>query len=379
MYFINQLDIWCILKSANNKKVILYGAGRYAEEIIQKLRCLDIMVAYCVDDEINNAMEVSVEVKDVYSLLMEKEAYFVLIAKRDRKKCALVLEGLGLKFATDYNSIVNAKVFVDMTDEFLLDANLGYALPERKTGGTGIRVFGDMNSAKHIIAILGGSTSDPCIYPWKSWGEYLWEYNRDDFAVVVGAVAGYSSAQEVIKLIRDILPLNPDLIISYSGVNDLNENYAYVNSYQKRLFERLNKMRLKDTYGASLMGAKVCYGVNNECKCSERWINNQRIMHSIAQEFGIVYKAFFQPTLYTKLRGEKDEELFLHMTKPLKKWEEYTNDVCEKIKHRDYIINATHWLDEYDGLFYDRAHVYEIGNKYIAESIYQYLCKEECL
>lgn len=378
MLYINELDIWRIIKSTYDRKVVLYGVGCYAEETIQKLRCLDIEVAYCVDDEINSPV-VSVEVKDVYSLLLETEPFYVLIAQKDRKQCALILEGLGLRFGKDYNSISSARVMVDMTDEFLLDTNFGYTLPLRKTKGTGVRVFGDVSSAKHVIAILGGSTSDPCVYPWKSWGECLWEYNPEELAVIVGAVAGYSSAQEVIKLIRDILPMHPNLIISYSGVNDLKDDFAYVNSYQKVLFEKLNKMKLKDLYGDSVIGSKVCYGVKSEAEYSERWITNQRMMHAIAQEFEISYIAFFQPALYTKRRGEKDEALWGHMRKSLvPEWEKYTQAVCcwiEKEK-KDYVVDATHWLDEYDGLFYDRAHMEEQGNQYIAEKIYQYLCRE---
>ncbi len=374
MFYITGNDLWRILKSVQDKKLILYGTGVYANEVIKKLQCLDIEVAYCVDDDFSN-IEVSIEIRDVYSLLLEKEDFYVFIAKKDRKKCAVMLQEIGLKFYQDFNSIVNARAMHPFIDEFLLDVHLGYTLPFQETVGKGVKIYGDINTAKYTIAILGGSTSDPCNYPWKSWGELLWEYHKKDWAVVVGAVAGYSSSEEVIKLIRDIIPIRPNLIISYSGVNDPLYQYPYVNNYQRFLYNKLCRLKVKDAYGASTIGEQVCYGVTSEISYAERWINNQRIMHSIAKEFDIEYKAFFQPTLYTKCRGESDEEVFLYAEHVgLSDRILYTQQVIEYIKELDldFIKDATCWLDDYDGLFYDCVHVEELGNKYIAEKIYKY-------
>ena len=377
MVFINKTDIWRIMQSVHNRKVILYGTGVYANDVVQKLRCLDIDVAYCVDDDLSN-VQVSIEVKDVYSLMFEKEDFYVFIAKKDRKRCAQILNEIGLEFYRDFNSIINAKAMQQFVNESLLDVNLGYTMPFQGTDGQGIKIFGDINKAKYIIAILGGSTSDASIYPWKSWGEYLWEYDKDDWAIVVGAVAGYSSSEEVIKLIRDIIPLKPDLIISYSGVNDPNYRYPYVNGYQSFLFNKLKLLRLKDAYGNhSKMGDKICYGIQNGMTYAERWVHNQRIMHSIAEEFGIQYKAFFQPALYTKCRREKDEMMLDYMDDRGFNRTEYVQQVKKQIKEQelDFIVDATDWLDAYDGLFYDWFHVENLGNKYIAEKMYQYLFK----
>ena len=371
MFNLLERDLLQIIDCVKNKKVVVYGADICVRDVIQKLQCLDIEVSYCVDDKLDD-VQVSLEVKDVFSLFLEKDDFYVLIAKENREDCAKILEGIGLKFYTDFNSI-NRAGFLMRFNESPLDVNLGYGMQMEKHG---IKIYGNKEKAKNVIAILGGSTSDPCHYPWKSWGECLWELTKEEYAVVVGAVAGYDSSQEVIKLLRDIIPLKPDLIISYSGVNDTMYNQSYINNYQKYLFNVLEQLKPGDKWGICKKDGRVCYGVKNEITYAERWVSSQRIMHAIAGEFGISYKAFFQPTLYTKRRGIRDEELYYYSDSlDMKKRIKYTQQVRELIKENkfDYIEDATGWLDDYDGLFFDFAHVKEQGNRYIAEKVYRYI------
>jgi len=374
MFILNGEDILVLLKSVRNKKVIIYGVGALANEIIQKLQCLDIIVDYCVDDELSS-VNVAVEVRDVYSLLLEKDEFYVLIAKKNRKKSASILVGMGLRYYEDFNSVYSARHIHSLVDDYLLDVSLGYTMPLKKTKGDGIRIFGDINNAEYIIAILGGSTSDPSYNPWKSWGECLWEYHPEKWAVVVGAVVGYSSSDEVIKMFRDILPLKPNLIISYSGINDTVQRYPYMNSYQINFYNKLRALKPQVRWGGSEGMDRISYGLRKEMIQEDYWINNQRIMHSVATEFGIEYKVYFQPTLFSKNRGVIDEEVFSYSEtrNVLTNCEEFSQKVLKKVKELklDYIVDATHWLDGVDGVFYDFAHVSEQGNKMIAERVYQ--------
>jgi hypothetical protein len=54
--------------------------------------------------------------------------------------------------------------------------------------------------------------------------------------IVNGGTGGYSSNQELIKLIRDGLEFKPDIVISYSGINDMGKYnelpYPMVHPYQ---------------------------------------------------------------------------------------------------------------------------------------------------
>ena len=371
MFNVSELDLLQIISVAESKKIILYGSDRVTENIINKLKCLDVEVAYCVDDNLSD-IQVSVEVKDIYSLVLEEDEFYVYIAKEDRGRCGEVLEGLGLEFYGDYNSIYRANMLY-IFDEIPLDVNLGYGMQKEKEG---IKIFGNIDTAKYVIAILGGSTSDPCAYTWKSWGECLWEYNKDEWAVIVAAVIGYSSSEEILKLLRDIIPFRPNLVISYSGVNDFFYDKAYINDYQNYLYGILNKSMSNDRWGGMRQKSVVCTGVRRELSTAERWLNNQRIMHAISVEFGIEYKCFFQPLLYTKYRGINDEKLFYyHDSAGMQRRIHYTQQIRELLEESplEFIEDATGWLDDYDGLFFDYAHMKEQGNRYIAEKVYKCL------
>jgi hypothetical protein len=74
-----------------------------------------------------------------------------------------------------------------------------------------------------IILTLGGSTTDG-IRRGHSWPEELSKLMTADGnsgTVVNGGTGGYSSNQELLKLIRDGLEFKPDIVISYSGINDM--------------------------------------------------------------------------------------------------------------------------------------------------------------
>ena len=51
------------------------------------------------------------------------------------------------------------------------------------------------------------------------------------------------------KLIRDLLPLKPDIVISYSGVNDRRTNQPYINGYQRLLYGKLAMQQEQGMYG----------------------------------------------------------------------------------------------------------------------------------
>ena len=371
-------DIFQILRDTKDRKTILYGSGVFANQAVQMLACLDILVSYCIDALPPYETYVCTEkipVCDPSHLLEEKELFFVLIAKEDIRECVAVLNGLGLHYLEHYNTIFQACARIDWLHACPLDLTLGYGMGARNVGD--VRVYGNLDQDSMKIAVLGDSTSDPQIFPWKCWGECLWEQCMGEqmaVAVIVGAVAGHSSSQGVFKFIRDILQYQPDILISYSGTSDRFSRTPYATPYQMKLYRRIASMGLKDPYERQLPHEICCGQQVGDMPPADRWLLNQRILHAVSLEFGVRHVAFLQPTLICKRRGRQDEEVFFYVPeKEVKEKLAFRKRVREKMDEFDYIIDATSWLDEYDGLFYDYAHVTEAGNRIIAERVYQYL------
>ncbi len=372
-------DFQCILESTAGKKVILYGATRRDSDLIKKLNCLGINVAYCVEDDgaltdeqLSKVTQSDMEVKNVYELLLEEEPYYVIIIKNSIRKCSNVLDKLGLEVIRDYNRLFLGSDRSNLERGYSLDPTMGHG--QAGYGDRGVGIIGDLDNAKYRIAIIGGSTSDEFAFPWKSWGRLLYEMLNEQgykVSILIGAVVGYSSSEELIKLVRDILPLKPHMIISYSGANDHDTNRPYLNLYQMELF---NSIRGKKVNDWNDLGSADCvtWGVTRKISGTDNWIKNQRIMHNIAIGEGCAYCGVYQPQLLTKKRGNKDEETWIYVELSLKKeYEQCLPYARSEIAKIDYIIDGSAWFDEIDGLYYDRHHVFEEGNKMIADKVFR--------
>ena len=55
--------------------------------------------------------------------------------------------------------------------------------------------------------------------------------------------------------------------------------------------------------------------------------------------------------------------------------EQYYKEIRQMLNREGlgYVVDASGWFDDADGIFYDYCHVYEEGNQMIADKIYQYI------
>ena len=183
------------------------------------------------------------------------------------------------------------------------------------------------------IVTLGGSTTDGNT-------EHIWPWLRMGLRCRSG-VAGFSTNQELLKLIRDVLPLKPNIIISLNGVNEYGVRasvrfHPLVNIYQANVMEYLveepepkimpNTLYLFRRLSEKLSGNKpikrgINYGPKVETKAQEQWLQNIRSMYAVAEEFDIPYLCFlqpalgvgeYQPTLFEKKLLLNDEGIKVH-------------------------------------------------------------------
>lgn len=268
----------------------------------------------------------------------------------------------------------------------ILDLNLAFT---RDMGGAfpGIAVFGDNCEENYRIVVLGGSTSTDGYYCIKSWPSILFEkYAGSNVTIFNAAVEGYASGQELIKLMRDIVPLNPDMVIVYDGYNDITRDVRpdlaniFEFSYMKTIMEYINDKIETDTEKH-----RIFCGIPAREKAMDAWLKNIEYMHAVCEINNIRFLSFIQPSFYGKPKmnlkrdaiickiwdfynGDASETLKI----PIREFRECAPEIC---KTHEYIHDLSHIFDNED-VYMDICHVFENGNRIIADKIYKIITDE---
>lgn len=360
--------LYRMIRDAKERYIYIYSKNAKARKLKQTLELLDITVTGFVCDP-DSYMNKEDEVL-VYDLLNLKQGSYKIIIPGAYYGDIEVLEELGLTSPVDYNYALNY-VYMNRI-KYVLDPNLGYNFIGNK-GLIGFDEYGEDEDYK--IVIMGGSTTDTNLYPFQSWPEILCGKLRDldlKVKIYVGAVTGYKSSQECVKILRDAIYLNPDMIISYTGVNDVGEDMdnpeydAFIHDYQQMSYKYLAKCICKiDKLNWLYMDGKAIHHTIKKNKC-EVFLNNIRCINDICNGRGIEYLPILQPNMSTKSNlGVQDKEL------RLVNWnEKYENGLrfYDEV-NCGYLIDFTNIFDGVDGIYFDWCHVYEKGNKIIADCI----------
>ncbi|ETP70822.1 hypothetical protein UYO_3238, partial [Lachnospiraceae bacterium JC7] len=187
---------------------------------------------------------------------------------------------------------------------------------------------------------------------------------------------------ELMRLIRDGIWEQPDLVISYSGVNNMNliQEHPFYSSYSELLFKSIDQ--------------NINLGTSPNVSRFEYWLSFEEIMQAICRSRRINFFAFLQPQLISKKNNNKyDADIGIEWGYI---WDESRNeykfildsdDECNRV-YREYCkedpvfrgmgINLDlKWLFNYSGIFdneedvyIDFCHVNEKGNRIIARKIY---------
>ncbi len=263
----------------------------------------------------------------------------------------------------------------------------------------GFVVYGDRTDSSAIrIFALGGSTTGP--WQKQCWPQALQDSLRDAgirTVVFNGGVAGYSSNQELLKLVRDVLPLNPDIVLSLSGINDIGfaasvEQHPMVHPHLDKTLRTMGKppasALLPNAYRvlSSLLrrtaeGPRVSYGPIVSTTPAEQWERNMRLMHGISREFGFPFLSFRQPTMgvgeYTPT--DKEREALQELVEPkegsqpelnylvhVERFYQRTEDIEKRLP---YVLDLVDLFREVDDVYRDPRHQNAKGAKIIAEAI----------
>lgn len=363
--------IYALEEHFPNKKLILYGAdsgllNSYAE-IYSVLGRKEILIAtdnlILVDKE-----NIDFPIIDIVEVLYE-DNFIILL--HDKSKIKQLYE-LGLRETVDFVSIDN---YFDITfnRELALDINLGHTYVSSGINDIYpcMHIYGANKEKDFKVVVLGGSTTESDRSLIKPWVEFLFNtYLRQGVTIFNCAMSGYSSGQELIKLIRDAILLKPDLVITYSGVNDIFQRCNYSSSFAFPY--------LCNIFGVIAQNnniKNVITGKHNEQAAWERWITNMQYMNAIAELNNIPFCAFAQPMLPSKKEFTPHEKKMMKMIAAIYPEERFEECIMFRKKAGDmetqfsYVYDLTDIFDDVD-VYMDNCHVYEEGNRIIADRIW---------
>lgn len=361
-------------------KLILYGSGETAQLLQKKLRLIDVEIDFFVDDNMERVGKHinGKVVNSVYDLLYEDPGTFMVInTDKNIEQSTRILKELGLEECKNFRYIQQYEWNYYRWYHWI-DPNLGYGIINKGCEKyPGFFVYGDDNEKDYKIAISGGSTVDATLYPFKPWAQILYDILKQSgyhVTLYVAGAWGYPVETELIKFMRDILPLKPDLMIDYSGVNNLvtDSKYPFCNVYQRQFYENAS---------ARSNIRPVTYGICREDDNFTQWVNSERIMQAVCYEFGIKFVSILQPLLGAKGTGHSadEREIILNTiaNNPSVDYMKRGKDFSESIKQ---IIHKYNWLYDFSQIFdgteniwIDKCHVNESGNEIIAQKVWELL------
>lgn len=251
------------------------------------------------------------------------------------------------------------------------------------------------------IVCLGGSTTDGSIKPY-SWPESLFLKLRSQgrsVKVYNGGISGYSSSQELLKLIRDVFTLEPDIVISLTGVNDFGylhslKKHPMVNHYQADLmnyvYHQSNsnpiilpashllinefKKRILNINEDKVSG--VSFGLKSNLSPYENWEKNIRLMKSICDTFNVRFYSILQPTMGIGEYHSSQEEnsMYQEMIKFSKlDYEYHLHDFYKQAisfcQNHEFVHDLTNVFKEVNVVYRDPRHQNERGVDIISKKI----------
>lgn len=222
--------------------------------------------------------------------------------------------------------------------------------------------------------ILGGSTTDQ-FYLDHSWVEFLFQNLRTRYPEIIifnGGVAGYTSSQEALKLMRDIDVLKPTHIIAYNGVN---EDKFFTLTDHPYVSEHMIKI-LKQRFPffpniLEFLAGKIPFNMGpvNSLDSVERWFLNHKKMNAIAQMKEAKYFGILQPQIWSGSyqMSEREQQQVTDFFK--QNYLSFYAGAVDFTSQEDFLYDGTSFLDQLTDVYIDDCHLYPDGQRMIAHQI----------
>lgn len=283
-----------------------------------------------------------------------------------------------------------------------MDPLLGYCMPEQtihemgyETEANTVVLRSHLHTGNPIkIFITRGSTTDIALNH-ENWPKHLSRILEQQGVcadLYVGGVGGYSSGQELLKVIRDGQIVQPDIYISYSGANESEGSEcppaAYSHEHEYTFLERSIELSnagvlLPNTQYVFKRLAGVTPLTLNRPECDTAngaiWLHNMQVIQGIALENKASFMGFLQPVLGSGIHTQDIE---------MKSWagevdhsRRYYPSLIKLVsRHPDFLYDMSGVFDSInDKVFVDDCHLTDTYQPFIAQKIFTLLRERKLL
>ncbi len=276
--------------------------------------------------------------------------------------------------------------------------------------------YNTFNKKNKSILVLGGSTTDGYFqhvsdgYTWPYYLQKLIDKNKLNYNVINGGTGGYSSEQELLKLIIDAKNINSKIeyVISLNGINDT-ENYKAlpeelinkIHFFDNSLINMFNeKVYINQSISGFRFFPNIIYSIgyfkrrnfnlktdflissfDNDYKSlsgSENWLFNVSAMNQISRILNANYKVFLQPTMgidgqIPLNEGSLDYKIYNEQMKIeyFNKINSHYNQLKGICSQLDFCIDISMISPPLGNFYNDIRHHNKYGNEIIAKEIFK--------
>ncbi len=376
-------------KEVEQKKIVIYGAGTNGLMLLNFLQRNGLKIFAFWDSRAEQVQMLdNIPVISPESLTEKnwKESFVIVstLIESFTQEINKILENHGLCIEKDYLNMCEEHFFDNAPVYKSFDPFLGYS-----------KLLKQPDKNKNKVFVLGNSTSyresGKTIFVEETWVDILGEYIGDDYQICNCSFPAYTSAQELIKLIRDCIPYKPDIVLSLSGLVDAEHvrtlsEYPFYTRYQKDVLEYAFESNNGKYNGVLDMPNEIELGERDDSDYSEVYLRNIKMINGICESLDITYYSFLQPTLFwdnSCLNNDEEEVFnFLYPThseenisgqsinyKARKDAKCFFENVKSAIKKMDFAYDLTEIFHGETEVYKDARHYTPKGHRILAKKI----------
>lgn len=354
----------------HNKKIYLYSEKCAMADMIEKvLELYDIRIdGYVFDrenkgDNIKSVYELALEgVEDKLIIINELWGEHLLRARNNLECAGFSVENFSYAgFALYTVAVERMKKIISYSHDVLTGASIFYP-----GGKAGWQIYGEEEKGGLKIMILGGSTSSE-EYFVENWARRLYYKLKQagvEATVYNGALPGDDIVDEMLRLLRDSHYIQPHIVISMSGVNNL---------HYKDCANQFNEERILDWVKGLTSGQKYCTGIQDNETLYSFWSRNMRLLGVIAEFYGAQFFGFLQPMNMTMDSMSVWEKSLYEQEDAIVGAKEFAQSAVEE---GGGYINLMRLFEHQDNMYFDVCHYTNKAHEMLAEIVYEKIMLE---